>query len=152
MKPFIFALAIVSTTTFLPVQAQIYQWKDANGRTVISDTPPAGAARQARITTTITPSENTKPPEASKSLAERDLDLKKRQKETKEKTDKENQETSAKADLQEACLRARQQLISFESGQRISSMDINGERRYMEDAERQRESERTRKYLAENCK
>ncbi|QKV56827.1 MAG: DUF4124 domain-containing protein [Dechloromonas sp.] len=38
----------MSTATALTAHAQTYQWKDSSGRTVISDTPPPGSARDAR--------------------------------------------------------------------------------------------------------
>ena len=69
-----------------------------------------------------------------------------------EKADKESKESTANAEKKENCQRARQQLSALESGQRISSTDASGERRFLEDAERQREIERTRKYVSDSCK
>ena len=138
-------LLLLSTATFV-VSAQTYQWKDSNGRTVISDTPPPGNARQSRTMTTAAPGE------PGKTLAERDLEFKKRQQDNKEKAEKDSKESAAKADLQENCQRARQQLISLESGQRMSTTDSNGERRFIEDAERQKEIERVRKFINDSCK
>jgi hypothetical protein len=152
MKPFIFVLAIVSTATFTQATAETYRWKDSNGRTMISDTPPPGTTRQSKSTYAPLPTPPEKPLEATKSTADRELEFKKRQQETKEKAEKESKEKIALADKTENCNRARQQLSMLESGQRISSLDSNGERKFMEDPERQKEIEQTRKYLAESCK
>lgn len=152
MKPLIIALAATLTVTSSLTMAQTYQWKDGNGRTVISDTPPPGAARQPRSIESSRSPESQQPTEAQKSMADKEMDFKQRQQEAREKADKERKESAANAEKNENCQRARQQLVALESGQRISSTDVNGERRYMEDAERQRETERTRKFLAETCK
>lgn len=150
MKPaFLFALAIASTATLVPVQAQTYQWKDSNGRTVVSDTPPPASTRQAR--TLPGANDNAKASEAPQSMAERNMEFKKRQQEAKERADKESRESMASAEKKDSCERARRQLLALESGQRISNTDEKGERRFMDDAERQREIERTRKFIGESC-
>jgi hypothetical protein len=79
------------------------------------------------------------------------MEFKKRQQEAKEKADKDSKSNAAKADQQENCQRARQQLAALESGQRIANTDANGERRFMEDDERQKEIQRTRKIISEKC-
>jgi hypothetical protein len=154
MKPLIIALTIASTAAFSLAQAQSYQWKDSNGRTIISDSPPPGGVRPAKTVppTGTANTEAAKPADAPKSMAERDMDFKKRQQEAKEKAEKEGKESAANAEKKENCQRARQQLAALESGQRISSTDASGERRFLEDAERQREIERTRKYVSDSCK
>lgn len=152
MKAFISALLIASTATFPAAHAQTYQWKDSNGRTVISDLPPPGAARQSIKVDNSKPIDSGKAAEAPKTMAERDMDFKKRQQENREKADKEAKEAAANADRKENCTRARRQLAAMESGQRIGTYDANGERRFMEDAERQREIEQTRKFVTETCK
>ena len=146
MKPSILTLLLLSTATFSAVHAQTYQWKDSQGRTVISDNPPPSSVRQAKTVSTDPVKEPTK------SLAERDMNFKKRQQDSKEKAEKDNKESTAKTELKENCQRARQQLVALESGQRIASTDLNGERRFMEDAERQKEIERARKFVNESCK
>ena len=146
MKPAIFVLLMLSTATSGVAQAQIYQWKDNNGRTVISDTPPPGGVRPSQKPNAAETNET------GKTLAEREMEFKKRQLEKREKSEKEEKERKAKEELKDSCQRSRLQLISLESGQRISSTDLNGERRFMEDAERQKEIERSRKFIQENCK
>lgn len=151
MKPFIIALILASTATLPLAQAQTYQWKDGNGRTVISDTPPPGNIRPTKKESSI-PSESTKAPDAPKTVAEREMDFKKRQQEAQEKANTESKERAANAEKKESCQRNRQHLAGLESGQRISNMDENGERRFMEDDERQNEITKARKFLADNCK
>jgi hypothetical protein len=154
----IFALIIASTATVFSATAQTYQWKDSSGHTVISDTPPPGYAKEsARTIGGKAPGANAVPttgkaPEAPKTFAEKDMDFKKRQQETSEKAEKSEKEKAAAADKRENCDRAQKQLALLESGQRIATTDDKGERQIMEDAERDKEMERARRFVSESCK
>ena len=155
-----FALAL--TATSLAAQAQTYQWKDANGRTFISDTPPPGtkaqrsaAAPSAPVAATASGAAGksaeaapTASPPAQKSVAELNLEFKKRQQEAKEKADKQAAETEKR----ENCERARRSLATLESNQPLSTLDDNGERKVMDVAQRNQEIERARKIMADSCK
>lgn len=152
----IFTLGIAAATA-LPVHAETYQWKDSNGRTVISDTPQPGAGKAARVIGGQMPSVSTEKPadktaEAPKTTAEKDLEFKKRQQEAREKADKEAKEQKLAADRQENCDRARRNLIALESKQPMATLDEKGERKVMDDSQRQQEMERARQIMAESCK
>jgi len=153
----ILTLGIAAATTLLPVHAQTYQWKDSNGRTIISDTPQPGAGKAARVIGGSTPSFSSEKPaektaEAPKTTAEKDLEFKKRQQEAREKADKEAKEQKAAADKQENCERARRNLAALESKQPMVMPDEKGERKYMDDSQRQQEMERARQFMAGSCK
>lgn len=154
----IFALIIASTATVFSATAQTYQWKDSSGRTVISDTPPPGSAKEsARTIGGKATGANAGPaagkaPEAPKTFAEKDMDFKKRQQETSDKAEKAEKEKAAALDKRENCDRAQKQLALLESGQRIATTDDKGERQIMEDAEREKEMERARRFVSESCK
>lgn len=154
----IFALIIASTATVLSATAQTYQWKDSSGRTVISDTPPPGSAKESTRTiggkgpgTNAAPA-TAKAPEAPKTFAEKDMDFKKRQQETSEKAEKSEKEKAAVAEKRDNCDRAQKQLVLLESGQRIATTDDKGERQIMDDTEREKEMERARRFVSESCK
>ncbi len=125
--------------------AQAYQWKDANGKTIISDTPPPASAK-ARSVQDKTANSNT-----NKSFAEQDLEFRKRQQTLKENQDKEQKETQAKTEQKENCLRAKQQYDLMTSGQKIVNRDASGERKVMEDNERANEAARAQATL-KDCK
>lgn len=80
------------------------------------------------------------------------MDFKKRQQEGKEKSEKSAQEEAAAANRKENCEKAQRQLAVIESGLRMSSVNADGERKILDDAERQAELERTRRVVSENCK
>lgn len=145
-RSLIFALFCLSTVG--AVQAQTYQWKDSQGRTIISDTPPPSSNKSAR-TITSTPGAGAG---ENKSYAEKDMDFRKRQQDSREKAEKDAKEAANKAQQAENCDSARRQLAALESGVRLGVYEPNGERRFMEDAERQREIEKARSAMASACK
>lgn len=139
------------------VQAQVYEYKDASGRTVYSDQPPTGAA--ARSHTVI--KEATKEAEApaavkagapQTSIADRELEFRKRQKELQEATAKADKERLDKAARKDDCERAKKSLQLLESGERVAVRDDKGERAFMDDNQRAAEADRARKAVADLCR
>ena len=92
------------------------------------------------------PAEKTadKPADADKTMAEKDLEFKKRQQEAREKADKEATERKAAADKKENCARARSNLAAMESKQPVATFNSKGERQLMDDTQRQKEIARSR--------
>ncbi len=153
----IFALITASTVTLSNAIAQTYQWKDSSGRTVISDTPPPGTLKEntrtlggAKPATNAAPAA-AKPSDAAPTMAEKDLEFKKRQQENAEKAGKEAKEKAALEAKRDNCERAKKQAAMLESGQRIASTDEKGERRIMEESERARELEYAQRAIKESC-
>jgi len=145
-------LAFAQFSSTLAV-AQVYQWKDAQGRTVVSDTPPPRNAKASRSIDAAPPATgdaSASTPAAT--MSERDQEFRKRQQANREKAEKEAKEQAAAAEDKAACDRMRRQLAGLESGQRMATVDENGERRVLEDADRKRESDRLRNQLSERCK
>ncbi|MFO1403402.1 MAG: DUF4124 domain-containing protein [Azonexus sp.] len=142
------------TVVAIPAWADTCQWKDSAGRTVISDQPPPGNAKDIRCASGRTSVGGPDPVAATapKTLAEKDMDFKKRQQEGKEKAEKAAKENSAATDRKENCERAQRQIAGLEAGERVATVDANGERRFLDDTERQAEIERTRRIANESCK
>ena len=141
--PFILMTALCLA---LPASAQIYQWKDQNGKTVISDKPPADQTQAQRVNT-YGPSENKKQP----TLAEREMEFRKRQKDAQEKAEKTEKADAAAAEKNHHCQTARSQLRMLESGQRVAMRDEKGERYIIDDTQRSKEIERTKNTIEANC-
>jgi hypothetical protein len=147
MKSLVLAAVILLSSTF--VNAQIYQWKDANGKTVISDKPPTGQVSDQRKIEARTPLVGES---SQKTLADREMDFRKRQQESQEKFDKTRKEGDAAAEKKESCERLRRNLELLESGERVAQRDEKGERSFMEDAQREREIAKVRQTLQSSCK
>ncbi|MBS1159666.1 MAG: hypothetical protein H6R15_2085 [Proteobacteria bacterium] len=150
------ALVIALAVTSLIAQAQTYQWKDTNGRTVISDTPPPGSAKTSKTIggapTAPVVASAEKSNDAPKTMADKELEFKKRQQEAKEKADKESKEKAAETEKAANCERARRNLAALESNQPLAQIDEQGRRQAMDNSQREQEMERARKFMADTCK
>lgn len=148
---------------FYSVAAQAqWAWKDDNGRVVYSDRPPPASVKQDRIvrqpgaapvTHPAEPAANAKTEAASapKTWAEREAEFKKRQAERAEGEKKAAEESALQAQRRVDCERARSYLATLESGTRIARTDANGERSYLDDAQRTAETARARDIMAKTC-
>lgn len=168
------ALAIATVAAaYMSGAAGQWAWKEDSGRVVYSDRPPPANIKSTQIlrqpamaapapapqTTTPggTAADGDKPaasPAASsapKSVAERDMEFRKRQQEradSERKAQEEQQKAAAKA---ADCERSRGYLRSLEDGVRISRTDASGNREILDDAQRATEIERTRKSIQQLC-
>jgi hypothetical protein len=155
----VFALFLAPTVAFGPALAETYQWKDSNGQTVVSDIPPPPTVKGRRSiggnqpsVVSEKPAEDAKPADAPKTVADKDMEFKKRQQESKEKADKLAKEQAAEADKRQNCERARNMVTALEANQPVSSYDDQGRRLLMDNAQREQELERARRAMEESCK
>ena len=143
------AFAAATLLAALAAEAQIYQWLDENNKTVISDRPPVGKVKQPRLIDADAPPAGS---EAGKTLADREMDFRKRQKESREGADKAEKDAYAAAQRRENCDAARRLLQLLESGERVSMRDNKGERYYLDEAQREQEIARARQAAQSSCK
>ncbi|MBS1188750.1 MAG: hypothetical protein H6R10_542 [Rhodocyclaceae bacterium] len=148
------AFALIAGLQLSAASAQVYQWKDSSGRTIISDTPPPANTKGSRaVATSPAPAAAAEgAASAPKTTAEKDMEFKKRQQEARQKAEKDAKEQAAAADRKDNCERARQHLAAMESGERLVTRDEKGERHFLDDGQRQQEMERARKIITESCK
>ncbi|MDR3158674.1 MAG: DUF4124 domain-containing protein [Zoogloeaceae bacterium] len=139
---------LLSFVAFSTAQAEVYKWKDAQGRTIISDTPQPG--KKATAVPSATPAD-TDDNGVIKTLDDQDLEFKKRQEERRAAEKKQNEETADAAKKAENCDRSRRNLEMLESGARISQQNEKGDREFMGDQQRQNEIDRIRRNVQENC-
>ncbi|MBF1164202.1 MAG: DUF4124 domain-containing protein [Dechloromonas agitata] len=136
--------------------AETFQWKDSNGQTIISDTPPPATAKNRRSIGGQQPSVVSEKPvekaaDGAKTAAEKDMEFKKRQQEAKEKADKQAKEEAATAEKRENCERAKRNLTALENNQPMVTLDENGQRKVLDTTLRQQEIERAQRVIAETC-
>ena len=165
-------LAVAAFVVFAscPAAAQ-WAWKDDNGRTVYSDRPPPASVNTDRIVrqppnkqtvlptpAPVDPSAKPAPdgkPAASatapKSLAEQEMEFRKRQQERADAEKKAQDEQVKLAARAADCERAKGYLRAIEDGNRIERTNASGEREYLDDAQRAVEAERTRKLVQATC-
>ena len=147
MKRIAFTIAILLAAA--TANAEIYQWKDKNGKTIISDKPPTeNVVEQKKITSDYATSNAAAP----KSTADREMEFRKRQKESQESTEKAQKEQATATEKQENCANARRYLATLESGERVALRDDKGERYFIDDAQRNQETTKAKQAVQINCK
>lgn len=133
--------------------AQAYKWVDKDGRVRYGDRPPPGVnakALQAPSGPASSSSSSTATPQRL-TPAEQEAAFRKRRIEAQKAEEERAKEAAAEKQRQENCAGAKRQLTALESGQRIARFDANGERQYLEDADRPAEIARARKLVADWC-
>ena len=143
-----FAAALLAASGF----AQQYKWVDKDGKVRYGDMPPPGV----RATPLRPPSRATPPPAAAGKKDEKALTpeqaFQKRQKDQQEAAQKAEKER-ADAELSRVnCESARANLRQLQSGERVSTTNAAGERAYLDDAQRAKDTERVRKAVSDWCK
>ena len=146
------ALPLLALVLLVPlsVAAQVYSWKDANGRIHYSDQPPPDKVQPARTVATDPPptsdTERAKQQNADKRLSA--AEKAKADKEAAEKAEKQRADDERRASN---CERARKALQGLESGQIRYRMNANGEREAIEDAARETELTNVRQAVDDHC-
>jgi len=165
MTPIRSRLLLVLTALFavlyaLPAASQ-WAWRDEKGRTVYSDRPPPASIKSDQILkqpsnqsfgTPITPGQEPKDAtKGPKTLAEREMEFRKRQQERSE-AEKKQAEEQAQAELKaQECERMRGYLRALRDGQRIARTDAQGNRELLDDSQRESEIRRVSDSIERSC-
>lgn len=122
----------------LPAHAALNKWVDAKGAVHYSDTVPTDV-RKTDVVHTLAGKGQVAAPVAHspKTVAEREVELKKINKEKEEAAVKKDQEDKRAADRTRNCIAAQQNLRALEEGGRIVTYDAKGERTFLDDAARE---------------
>ena len=143
-------------------QAQ-WKWRDNRGQVHISDIPPPREIpdkdvlqRPERAVRRATPAAAASAPALPASAGQAPVDAslqeqrKRAEQEQAARTKADDQKTAAvRADN---CQRARQQLATLDSGQRIARIGADGERQILDDTQRAAETQRAREAIASQCR
>lgn len=145
------ALALIAT----PAAAQIYKYKDASGRMVVSDKPPPGKAPR-KPAPLDEPSAETPPPapvaQEGKPASDPKLEAKRKEQEARQKAEADEKQRAYEKQMKEFCSEAKRHLAALESGQRVARYNQStGEREFLEDDQRSEEIARVRQKTSE-CK
>jgi hypothetical protein len=154
-------------------QADIYKWKDKDGNTRYSDTPPPSNIKLENIGTKKVASPTGKEPlsavpqasapQASQPVTSKEAvlvtpprneqDVAAEQRQRNAEADKKNkQEKEAQAKIKaENCSAAKSNLASYAQGGRIYKMNEKGEREYMDDAGLKQGADKARGEVAQYC-
>jgi hypothetical protein len=144
---FLFAALLVSTLA----QAQIYQWKDQDGKTIISDKPPTDGQAQRKYGGSIAPAASDSPASEKKNIADQELDFQKRRKEAQEKQEKEQKAQQQAEQQKKYCSGLNNRLQAYKSGERIAMRDDKGERYFIDDNQRAQEIQEMQQEIGNSC-
>lgn len=139
-----------------------WKWKDAQGQTHVSDTPPPrevldkdilqrpnqGPKRSAPAPTSASASASA----ASAPKVDAELEARKAKADAEQKAKNKAEEDKLAALRAENCQRARQQVTTLQSGQRIARINAKGEREFLDDQARSQELQAAQRVVASDCK
>ena len=148
-------LAIVcalSTLTFATgaTANEIYKWVDEDGNVHYEDRP-TGAPSEERLTMTYNRTNSS----AVSNRVQARVDRQAAQDEARSQQAAAEQEAAEnaaiEAERQQACERARARLESYLQSRRLYRTDANGERVYLDDAQRQEARQKAEEQITEFC-
>jgi hypothetical protein len=157
-------LLAMATALICSGAAAQWQWTDASGRKVFSDTPPppgipeknilkrAGLANPAPVATASSAAPAAVPAGAPQiSGRDEQLEAKKKQAETQEQALKKAEADKQAKARQDNCERAKRSKTTLESGVRMATSNAKGEREIMDDAARGAEVKRINEIIQSSC-
>lgn len=133
------------------VFAQVYSWKDADGKTHYGSQPPAGQRVESRRLAPA-PMATADEEAARKSAADKRMGEHEKQQKTQEEAKKTQEEKSNAKAREENCRNAKANLAGIESGQVRFMIDAKGERVALDGAQRDAELRRARQHVDTWCK
>ena len=156
MKRFLLLLTMLALAP-VSAHADVYKWRDSNGAVRYSDIPPASNVPYETLhggrKTPSTPSADVTPapqPANPPAPPADDAALRRQQQAEQEKTEQQNKEAQQQS-RQQNCATARANLQKYKVGGRIMTMDAEGQRRYLSDAEIGQGLEQAQKEVADFC-
>ena len=145
-----------------PAEAQ-WKWRDSRGQIHISDLPPPRDIPDKDVLQRPEVSVRKPPPAPvaasaasaalpGKAPVDPELEAKRKRTEQEQAALAEADKKKAAAVRKDNCQRAREQLATIESGQRIARVKADGEREILDDDQRAREAKRARDAIASECR
>ncbi|MBI3479581.1 MAG: DUF4124 domain-containing protein [Nitrosomonadales bacterium] len=143
-------LVLASTSTF----AAVSKWVDDQGRVHYSDKPPAGIKAETLRTASeagVMAGAPASSPAAPKTLAEREMELKKSKQAKQAEAEKAAKKQAAEEAKKANCATAQQNLRTLQEGIRMIEVNANGERSYLDDTQRQQRIEKAQQDINNLC-
>lgn len=155
-KYLLICLMLVSTNAF----SALNKWVDADGRVHYSDIPPPPDKNTKMLSTTpgITGSKSagestaSSAPAAPKTIAEREIELKKAQQAKKEVADKSAKKQAVAEANKAYCASLQKNLRALQEGIRMVELDADGNQFFIDDEQRQQRIAKIQQDISSNCK
>lgn len=163
--PFAPVAILALLLTALPAAAQVYSWKDKDGRIHYGDMPPAGveatvirgarpgaAARKAGETAPSADMPPAATPTSPSSLAEREQAFRERRAAAAEAEAKAAREAESRGETERFCTDAQHEIAALRGGQRMVRFNAKGEREFLDDRARAEQAEALERKIADHCR
>jgi hypothetical protein len=146
-----------------PAEAQ-WKWRDSRGQVHISDIPPPrdvpdkDVLQRPEVSVRKPPAAVPAPAAAAvasapaKAAVDPELEERRKRAEQEQAARAEADKQKAAAVRKDNCQRARDQLATLDSGQRIARIKADGEREILDDDMRAKETKRARDIIASECR
>lgn len=152
------AFAFIALLSYaFSAQADLYRWQGPDGKWHLSDTPPPSSVKNVKSQPTSTPApvnttSSTSAVTTGKSLADQDMEFRKRQQARQDAEKKATEEAAQKQAAEQNCTNARNRLADLQSGIRMATRNAQGERVIMDDTMRQSAIQDAQKAVSQWCK
>lgn len=159
------AAVVLAALVALPTGANAqWKWRDANGRLQVSDRPPPAevadkdilqrptAPRPAPVPSPAVPATAPLQPAAKPAAVPTELDKKRLAAEKEQAAQKKADEERQAAQRRDNCQRAQSVAATLGSGQRVTRMNAQGEREFLDDRARADELRRAQAVIASDCR
>ena len=156
--------ALLLCVVSMPASAQ-WKWRDAKGQVHASDIPPPRDIPEKDVMQRPDPAARKPVPApapvaasaasaamAGKPSTDPELEERRRRGEQEKAAKAKSEEEKVAATRKDNCSRAREQLNTLDSGQRIAKVKANGEREILDDEQRAAETRRVREAMAVDCR
>jgi hypothetical protein len=158
-------VCLVAATFCLPATAQqLYRWVDKDGKVQYSDQPPPSGAKGERTIAAPRPApappadakgdggdKARAEPARPKTVAEQETEFRKRRMEQEEARQKQEKQAAEDKERQQNCANAKAILAGLESGTLRARMNERGEREFLDDDARARETTGARAAVESWC-
>jgi hypothetical protein len=133
----------------LLAHAEIVKWVDDKGEVHYSDQPPATAKTPKTLNIKNQPGASAP---AQKSLADQELEFRKRQMEAEDAAKKAAEDKKQAEIAQQNCASARANLKMLQDGVRMTKYNEKGERVFLDDADRAKAIAEAQRAVSDWCK
>ncbi len=139
-------------------QGQAFRWVDKDGKVRYGDTPPAGVKATPMKSSAggVAPPPSAPAAKDGKAAAKAPVDpaqsFNERQLKAKEEAAKAEKERADAETRQKNCDRSQSYLRALDQGHRIATTNAQGERAFLDDAQRKAQLDETKAEIAKNCR
>ena len=155
----LFAVAFLAVSS---AQGQVHKCVDAAGKVIYTQDPCPANTKPGSISRSVIPAPAAAPAgsaakgeaaksSAPKTAAEQEQAFRKRQQDQAKAAKESDQKSAEVQRKEENCRHARERLAQYDIGGRMTRINPQGERYYLEDAQIEQEKARARTDVAQSC-